>query len=154
MAGNAKFELSSVSPDDSGYSGSYSNGQRSNYAGPNLDRSGSFREGSDGRNLGSGPSTSKMNASPMTDLPPLTQCLVLEPIMMGELKSVRQADLKKAFALYFSNVSEDNSFGAAHSKPPPLATEEIKRFRAGVLEGSLKARYLPTVVPFVQFNGH
>ncbi|XP_021730540.1 uncharacterized protein LOC110697476 [Chenopodium quinoa] len=141
MAGNAKFELSSASPDNSGFSGSYSNGQRSSYAGPTLDRSGSFREGSDGRNYSSGSGTSKMNASPMADLPPLSQCLVLEPITMGDLKNIRAGELKRALGYSFGNASEDNSLGAGHAKPPPnSATEELKRLKAGVYEGSLKAR--------------
>lgn len=141
MAGNAKFELSSVSPDDSGFSGNYSNGQRSGYAGPSLDRSGSFREGSDSRNYNSGSGTSKMNASPMADLPPLSHFLNLEPVTIGDLKNVRAGELKRALGYSFGNGSEDNSFGAGHSKPPPtLAIEELRRFRAGFHDGSLKAR--------------
>ena len=142
MAGNAKFESSSVSPNDSGFSGSYTNGQRSNYASPNLDRSGSFREGSDARSFSSGPGTSKMNAAPMVDLPPLSQCLMLEPITMGDLKNIRAGELRRALGYSFGIVSDDNSFGAAHLKPPPtLALEEIKRIKAGVNDGYVKARY-------------
>ncbi|KNA22642.1 hypothetical protein SOVF_032520 isoform B [Spinacia oleracea] len=141
MAGNAKFELSSVSPDDSGFSGNYSNGQRSSYVGPSLDRSGSFREGSDGRNYSSGSGTSKMNALPMADLPPLSQCLTLEPFAIGDLKNTRAGEWKRAVGYSFGNATEDNSFGAGHSKPPPtIVAEELKRFKASVSDGSHKAR--------------
>ncbi|KAL2943109.1 Guanine nucleotide-binding protein-like alpha-11 subunit [Bienertia sinuspersici] len=139
MAGNAKFELSSVSPDDSGFSGNYSNGPRSNYGGPNLDRSGSFREGSDGRSFSSGSGSSKAAALSMAELPPLSQYLVLEPITMGDPKNIKTADLRRALSSSLGNVSEDTSFGAVHSKNS-LTTDELKRFRAGVHDGLLKAR--------------
>jgi len=141
MAGNVKFELSSVSPEDSGFSGSYPNGQRSTHSGPNLDRSGSFREGSDGRSFSSGTSTFKSNAATVADLPPLSQCLLLEPISMGDQKYTRAGELRRALGFSFGNVSEDNYFGVAYSKPAPtLATDELIRFRASVQEGCQKAR--------------
>ncbi|XP_074312402.1 uncharacterized protein LOC141647927 isoform X2 [Silene latifolia] len=138
MAGNAKFEVSSISPDDSGFMGGYSNGQRVSYSGPSLDRSGSFREVSDGRSFSSGPGTSKSNASAMTDLPHLN----LDPITMGDPKPIRLGELRRALGvLNFGNVSEDNAFAGSQSRPPTiLNTDEIKRFRSSVLEGSLKAR--------------
>lgn len=141
MAGNVKFELSSVSPEDSGFSGSYANGQRGNYPGPNLDRPGSFREGSDGRSFSSGTSTSKSNSTVVADLPPLSQCLLLEPFSMGDQKYTRAGELRRALGFSFGSISEDNSFGAALSKPSPaLAIDELKRFRASVHEGCQKAR--------------
>lgn len=141
MAGNVKFESSSVSPEDSSFSGSYPNGQRSTHSGPNLDRSGSFREGSDGRSFSSGTSTFKSNATAVADLPPLSQCLLLEPISMGDQKYTRAGELRRALGFSFGNVSEDNYFGVAYSKPAPtLATDELKRFRASVQEGWQKAR--------------
>ncbi|KAH9612039.1 hypothetical protein KSS87_008247, partial [Heliosperma pusillum] len=138
MAGNTKFEVSSVSPDDSGFLGGYPNGQRVSYSGPNLDRSGSFREASDGRSFSSGPGSSKSNASAMTDLPHLN----LDPITMGDPKNIRLGELRRALGVStVGNVSEDNSFAGAQSRPPTnLNTDEIKRFRSSVLEGSLKAR--------------
>ena len=45
MAGNMRFEVSSGTPEEAGFSGSYPNGQRGNYQNASLDRSGSFREG-------------------------------------------------------------------------------------------------------------
>jgi hypothetical protein len=36
---------------------------------------------------------------------------------------------------------DDNIFGAAHSKPlPPVAIEELKRFKATIQDASIKAR--------------
>lgn len=141
MAGNTKFELSSASPEDSVLSGSYSNGPRGNYPGPSLDRSGSFREGIESRTFSCGTGTSKLNNTAVADLPPLSQVLNLEPISMGDQKYTRAGELRRALGISLTNVSEDNSFGAAHSKPPPtLATDELKRFRASVHEGCMKAR--------------
>ncbi|XP_074310485.1 uncharacterized protein LOC141646514 [Silene latifolia] len=142
MAGNVKFDVSSVSPEDSGFSGGYSNGSRGSYSVPGLDRSGSFREISDGRSFSSGAGTSKSNASPVMELPPLSQCLILEPITMGVSKYTRAGEMRMALGVStFGNVSEDNSFAGAQSRPPTnFNTDEVKRFRSTVVDGSLKAR--------------
>ncbi|KAK9735169.1 hypothetical protein RND81_04G188200 [Saponaria officinalis] len=142
MAGNVKFEVSSVSPDDSGFSGGYPNGPRGSYSGPSLDRSGSFREVSDGRSFSSGAGSSKLNAAAVTDLPQISQCLNLEPIAMGDSKYTRAGELRRALGvLTFGNVSEDNSFAGAQSRPPPtFNTDEVKRFRSTIMDGSMKAR--------------
>ncbi|KAL9225037.1 hypothetical protein vseg_001009 [Gypsophila vaccaria] len=142
MAGNVKFEVSSVSPDDSGFSGGYPNGPRGSYSGPSLDRSGSFREVNDGRSFSSGAGTSKLNASAAMDLPLISQCLNLEPITMGDSKYTRAGELRRALGvLTFGNVTEDNSFAGAQSRPPPaFNTDEVKRFRSTIMDGSMKAR--------------
>ncbi|GAB4855166.1 hypothetical protein Ancab_023792 [Ancistrocladus abbreviatus] len=138
MAGNVKFELSSDSPEDLGFLASYPSGQRANY--PSLDRSGSFREGSDGRPFSSRTST-KANAAVMVDLPPLSQCLLLEPITLGDQKYTRSGELRRALGFSLGSFSDDNSFGAGHSKPPLMpATDELKRFKTSVEDACIKAR--------------
>lgn len=138
MAGNVKFELSSGSPQEPGFAGSYANGSRGTHPVASLDRLGSFRENINGRAFSAGASMSKGKAS---DLPPITQCLTLEPITLGDPKYTRFGELRRALGFSFGNTSEDNSFGAAHSKPPPvLGVDELKRFRASIQDGHDKAR--------------
>ncbi|GAB4836281.1 hypothetical protein Ancab_001196 [Ancistrocladus abbreviatus] len=139
MAGNVKLELSSGSPEEAGYLGNYPSVHRGNC--PNLDRSGSFREGSGGRAFSSGTSMSKVSAAAMLDLLPLSQCLMLEPITLGDQKYTRSGELRRALGFSFGSVSEDNSFRAAHSKPTLMpATDELKRFRTSVVDACTKAR--------------
>lgn len=137
MAGNSRFELTSASPDSnfSGYT------QRGSYSGPGLDRSGSFREGSDGRIFNSGKGSSRGSVSSAGDTPPLSQCLMLEPIVMGEPKYPRSGELRRVLGFSVGSTSEENSFGAAHLKnSPPGAVEELKRFRASVADTCVRAR--------------
>lgn len=142
MAGNMRFELSSGTPEEAGFSGSYPNGQRGNYQNACLDRSGSFREGGESRLFSSGTGISRGNAtSAMGDLPPLSQCLMLEQITLRDQKCSRLVEIRRVLGIPFGSTGEDNSFGAAHSKPPPpVATEELKRFKASVVDTINKAR--------------
>ncbi|KAF9676557.1 hypothetical protein SADUNF_Sadunf08G0014400 [Salix dunnii] len=141
MAGNARYELSSASPEELGFTGSYSNGQRGGYPNASFDRSGSFRESSESRMFSSGASTPRASASPARSMTPLAQYLLLDPVTMGDPKSNRTGELKRAFGISLGSATEDNSFGAAHSKPPPAVdVEELKRIRAGVLDDYRKAR--------------
>lgn len=138
MAGNGRFESNSAGPEDLAFSGSYSNGQRGNYS---LDRSGSFREGSENRMFSSATSMSRGMATVIGDVLPLSQCLMLDPITMGDQKYTRLGEVRRLLGISFGTSAEDNSFGAAHSKPPPpVASEELRRFRASVLDASIKAR--------------
>ncbi|KAH9769067.1 hypothetical protein KPL71_011853 [Citrus sinensis] len=138
MAGNGRFDSSSASPEDLAFSGNYSNGQRGNYP---LDRSGSFREGSENRIFSSAASTSRGMATAIGDVPPLSQCLMLDPVTMGDQKYTRLGEVRRLLGISFGTSAEDNSFGAAHSKPPPPVTsEELRRFKASVLDASIKAR--------------
>ncbi|XP_031282756.1 uncharacterized protein LOC116141386 [Pistacia vera] len=61
---------------------------------------------------------------------------------MGDQKYTRLGDLiRKALGPSLGTTAEENAFGAAHAKPPlAVATEELKRFKANVLDGSNKAR--------------
>lgn len=143
MAGNMRFELSSGTPEEAGFSGSYPNGQRGNYQNASLDRSGSFREGGESRIFSSGTGIPRGNATAtMGNLPSLSQCLMLEQITLGDQKyHPRLGEIKRVLGVSFGSTGEDNFFGLAHSKaPPPVAAEELKRFKASVVETSAKAR--------------
>lgn len=138
MAGNAK--LTSSSP-EVGFAGNYPNEPRGNYSVPSLDRSGSFREGSESRLFSSGAGMSRVSGTMNGKLPPLSQCLMLEPITMSDPKS-RLGELRRILGISIGSASEENSFGAAHSRPSPLmAMEDLKRYKESILDSSSKARY-------------
>ncbi|CAI0398275.1 unnamed protein product [Linum tenue] len=88
--------------------------------------------------FGSGSNISRGNATSPLDMPPLTECLHLEPITLGSQKYTRSGELRRV--LGFGSASEDHSFGVAQPKPPPVATEELKLFKESVLDASRKAR--------------
>ncbi|EEF37407.1 conserved hypothetical protein [Ricinus communis] len=137
MAGNMRYE--SASPEELGFTGSYPNGQRGNYSTVSMERSGSFREGSESRAFGSGASTPRASAS--SDAASLTHYLLLDPITMVDPKYTRSGEFRRVLGISYGNATEDNSFGAAHSKlPPPVATEELNRFKKSVSDATLKAR--------------
>lgn len=141
MTGTVRFESTSGSPEELGFSGNYTNGQRGNHPGASFDRSGSFREGTESRVFSSGSGLARGYISTsMGELPPLSQSLMLEPIAMGDQKS-RCGELRRVLGLSFGSAAEDNSFGAAHAKPTlPVTTEELRRFKASVVDASVKAR--------------
>lgn len=142
MAENARFELTS-SGSEPGFVGNYPNGQRGNHSGPSLARSGSFREGTESRMFGSGIGMSRGRATLTGDLPQLSHCLTLEPIIIGNQKYTRSGELRRVMGYSVGSTSEDNSFGAAHLKhSPPMAMEELKRFRSSVVDTRIKARYI------------
>ncbi|KAI3470617.1 hypothetical protein Pfo_027280 [Paulownia fortunei] len=138
MSGNARFELTSTSPDSS-FAGNYQNGQRG-YSAPTLDRSTSFRDGADSRNFASGKANSRGSATTSGDVTPLSQCLMLEPIVIGDQKYARSGDLRRVLGFSVGSSSEDNTFGAANLKnSSPGAVEELKRLRASVADTCVKA---------------
>ncbi|KAI9387908.1 hypothetical protein POPTR_010G238400v4 [Populus trichocarpa] len=138
MSGNARYELSSASPEELGFTGSYSNGQRGSYPSASFDRSGSFSES---RMFSSGASTPRASASPARSMAPLAPYLSLDPVTMGDQKYTRTGELRRAFGISLGSATEDNSFGAAHSKPPPAVdAEELKRIKADVYDDNQKAR--------------
>lgn len=137
--GSTRFELTSNSPESSVLTSSYPNGQRASYTGPSLDRSGSFRENIENRTLTSGSTTSR--GTSLVEMPPLAQSLVLEQFSLGEQRPTRLAELRKVLGLPLGTTSEDLSVGPVHSKPPfPVAAEEVRRFKASVLDTNTKAR--------------
>lgn len=92
----------------------------------------------------SGHNLSRGNAGSSSDMPPLPQCLPLEPITLGNQKYTRSGELSRVLGVPFrSSTSEDHTFGVAHPKPsPPVATEELKNFKESVQDASRKARYV------------
>ncbi|XP_065870309.1 uncharacterized protein [Euphorbia lathyris] len=140
MAGNTRYESNSAaSPEELGFTGSYPNGQKGNYPTASLDRSGSFREGSESRSFGSGASTPRASSS--SEVGSILQYLLLDPITMGDQKYTRSGELRRVLGISLGNAAEDNSFGAVLSKPPPpVATEELKRYQTSILETAQRAR--------------
>ncbi|RZB91317.1 Chromatin structure-remodeling complex protein SYD [Glycine soja] len=62
-------------------------------------------------------------------------------ITMGDKKYTRSGELRQVLGISFGNTLEDYAFGTANLKPPPpVAMEELKRFKASVQEASVRAR--------------
>ncbi|GLT57049.1 hypothetical protein SLA2020_300510 [Shorea laevis] len=140
MAGNLRFESSSASPEEYAF-GNYQNGQRGNYPGASLDRSGSFRDSGESRMFNSMTNMSRGSAASMADVPPLSQCLALDPITMGDKKFIWSRELRRVLEISLGSTSEDNSFKTSHMKtPPPLDTEELKWIRDSIFDASMKAK--------------
>lgn len=139
MDGNSRFELMSASP-DTNFAGNYQSGQRG-YPSPSLGRSSSFREGSEGRNVSSGKINSRGSAISPGEMPSLSQCLMLEPIVMGDPRHARSGELRRVLANSVGSSSEENSYGSANLRSsPPVAVDELKRLRASVADTCNKAR--------------
>ncbi|KAK8601742.1 hypothetical protein V6N13_058577 [Hibiscus sabdariffa] len=92
--------------------------------------------------LSSGNNLSRGNAGLPSDMPPLPQCLPLEPITLGSQRYTRSGELSRVLGVPLrSSTSEDHSFGVSHSKlSPPVATDELKNFKESVQDASRKAR--------------
>ncbi|XP_071721715.1 uncharacterized protein [Rutidosis leptorrhynchoides] len=88
----------------------------------------------------SGMSMPRGSSTMLGDVPPITQCLVLDPIVIGEQKYTRSGELRRALGISGGSTAEDSFFKSANARPPPPSTEEIKRFKASVLDSSDKAR--------------
>lgn len=74
-------------------------------------------------------------------MPPLPQCLPLEPITLGNQKYPRPGELRRVLGV--PSTSEEHSFGVSHSKiPAPVGTDELKHLKKSVQDGSRKARYI------------
>ncbi|KAF5446282.1 hypothetical protein F2P56_031919 [Juglans regia] len=138
MARNVRFESCSASSEEFSLTGSFLNGQRGSYSSVSLDRSGSFRDGGESRVFGS---SSRGSPTSTGDLPQLSDCLMLDPVKMGDQIYSRSGELRRVLGSSFGCSVEDNSFGTSHSKPlPPVAIEELKRFKTTVRDASIKAR--------------
>ncbi|XP_047979311.1 uncharacterized protein LOC125221228 [Salvia hispanica] len=138
MDGNSRFDLMSASP-DTNFAGNYQSSQRG-YTSPSLGRSSSFREGSESRNISSGKANSRGSVISPGDVPSLSQCLILEPIVMGDPRHARYGELRRVLSNSVGSNLEENSFGLAHLKnSPPAAVEELKRLRASVADTCFKA---------------
>lgn len=72
------------------------------------------------------------------DMPPLPNCLPLEPITLGgNQKLIRSGELRRALGVPHGSTQEDHSFGVPRSKPP---SEELKHFKDSVQDSTRKAR--------------
>lgn len=141
MSGNTRSDSSAASSEELTFKGTLLNGQRGNLMSDSLDRSESFREGNEGRMFISGASMSRGISPSAGDLPPPSQCLMLDPIIMGDQKIIRSGELKKALGISCGSTLEDCSFGASNLKSSSsVAIEDLKQFRASVVESSLNAR--------------
>ena len=138
LAGSSRAESASSSMDGPNFAATaHHNAQRGAYSGSGLERSGSFRESSENRALVPGPGTSR-NTSFSPEIPSLSQYLPLEPFLMSEQKFSRSGELRRVLGV----TVEDHSFGSAQFKPLlPIASEELKRFKASILESSTRTRY-------------
>ncbi|KAG5006562.1 hypothetical protein JHK82_024506 [Glycine max] len=70
-----------------------------------------------------------------------TSTKTVHAITMGDKKYTRSGELRQVLGISFGNTLEDYAFGTANLKPPPpVAMEELKRFKASVQEASVRAR--------------
>ncbi|KAL6202522.1 hypothetical protein ACLB2K_026230 [Fragaria x ananassa] len=91
--------------------------------------------------LSPGSNVRRGNAAQSSAMPPLPQCLPLEPIMLGNQKCTRSGELRRVLGFPLGSTSEDHSFGVSNPKPPPsVATEELKNFKESVQDASRKSR--------------
>ncbi|KAM7267097.1 hypothetical protein ACFE04_009263 [Oxalis oulophora] len=125
--------------DELPFVGNYPNG-RGNFSGAAiLDRSGSFRESNSENRMFC--STPRGNSTMLGDVPPINQMLTLDPVIMGDQKNTRSGEIRRILGISGGSTAEDNSFKVVHIRPPlPPAIEELKRFKASVLDSSDKAR--------------
>jgi hypothetical protein len=92
--------------------------------------------------LNSGNNLNQGSSAMSPDMPPVTQCVPLEPITLGNQRYTRSGEVRRVLGVPLCSVSEDHSFGVAHPKPmPPVATEELKQFKESVQDTSRKAKY-------------
>ncbi|WOK97325.1 hypothetical protein Cni_G06033 [Canna indica] len=134
MSGSTRAESASSSLDGSNFVASYNNGQRA-YSGSIMERSGSFRESLENRILVTGPSASRNAAS--SEVSPLSHYLSLESFAMSDQRYSRSGELRRVLGV----TVEEHSFGSSQSKPlPPIASEDLKRFKSSIFESSSRAR--------------
>ncbi|KAJ0764035.1 hypothetical protein HanPI659440_Chr08g0287671 [Helianthus annuus] len=140
MAGNAAFESASTSSSEQVFSGTYMNGQR----GGSVDRSGSYREGSESRMLSSGfavpPAPLRGGSSSVVasdDIHTLLQSISLEPIVVRH--QVEWYDeLRRVLGVSVGSTTEENSYKKPIS--PMADLKDLKRFRLSVEDACVKAR--------------
>ncbi|KAM1100254.1 hypothetical protein FF1_006701 [Malus domestica] len=91
--------------------------------------------------LCSGNNLNRGTATLSSAMPPLLQCLPLEPIMLSNQKYTRSGELRRVLGFPLGSLTDDHSLGVFHLKPPPpVATEELKHFKESVQDASRKAR--------------
>ncbi|KAL3649735.1 hypothetical protein CASFOL_006138 [Castilleja foliolosa] len=129
---NVRLALTLASP-ESNFSRNYQNRHRG-YLVSTLARSTSVREGSNSRNFCPGKVKSSPTATSSGDLPALSQCLMVEPDVMGDPKYACSGEFRRALGFSVRSNLEENSFPGAHLKnSTPAAVEEIKRLRSSAV---------------------
>lgn len=133
---SSKFDLCSGSPDRPLY------GQRGSYSGATLDRSSSFRENMENSILSTLPSMSRStSAVTQGDVTSFLQCLRFDSkAMVSDHKFNRAMDFKRLACLALGVQSDDSPSGSSKGKLASTSPEELKRFKLGLREISIKAR--------------
>ncbi|CAL4907547.1 unnamed protein product [Urochloa decumbens] len=132
MASGTKSDLVSGSPDGHGYFSA----QRGPYAAASLERSGSFREGSDGYAMFPASSSSRSAAVDSTSV---LQSLVVDLRTVTVDHKTSRLDLKKSICSIFG-TTEDSTSIPSLGRNLPNSIEEIRRVRSNLNDISNKAR--------------
>ncbi|XP_048139548.1 uncharacterized protein LOC115735311 isoform X2 [Rhodamnia argentea] len=91
--------------------------------------------------LGPGNNSGKCSNTSSLEVPPLPQCLSLEPITLGNQKHVRSGEIRRVLAFPLGSTSEGHSFGVNQPKPSAvMATKELKHIKESVEDASRKAK--------------
>ncbi|KAJ6822896.1 uncharacterized protein M6B38_385640 [Iris pallida] len=139
MAASTKFDFPSSFSDGS----AHPNAQRGIQAVASLERPGSFREANESRILSSLPNTTRTGSlSSQADGISLLQTLVsdLKPVVFDQ-KLPRPGEMRRSISSILGTPAEDSLPATFSIKPlPSSSTEEIKRLRSNLREGSVKAR--------------
>ncbi|KAM0953197.1 hypothetical protein DsansV1_C02g0021501 [Dioscorea sansibarensis] len=137
MAASSKFDLSS--PDGP----TYLNGQRGSYGAISLERTGSFCEGSGNRLSSLLPSMSRSSSTlSQSDMSNMFQSLFsdLRTVFLDQ-RFLRTLEIRKGLSSILGLSPEDPVPPTINTKPlPPSSLEELRRMRANLSEGSIKAR--------------
>lgn len=138
MAATSKFDLSSDTTDRP----LYASGQRGSYAGASLDRSSSFRENIENPILSSLPSMSRSTSTvTQGDVMSFLQCLRFDPKqMVADHKFNRPGDFKRLAGLALGVPPDESPSGSSKVKLTSSSPDELKRFKHGLRESTIKAR--------------
>lgn len=138
MATSNKFDLSSASPDRP----LYASGQRGSYMAASFGRSSSFRENVENPILSALPSMSRSTSSvTQGDVMSFLQCLRFDPkAIIVEHKLNRQGEFKRFAGLAIGLQPDESPSSSTKSKVASLSPEELKRFRIGLRDSSIRAR--------------
>lgn len=138
MAANSRSDLASGSPEVSFFTSAYLNGQRGSYPGASFERSGSFRESIDNRvppsSVGATRSPAQM---PAIEIPSPSNYLTTVQLSLGDQKYTRAGELRRVVGV---SPDEHTLRGIQCKALTPAAAEELKRFKASVLETAARAR--------------
>lgn len=119
---------------------------------PHWDECWKLARGVGSEMLGSGNTFGRGSGTSPADVPPLRQCLPLEPITLGNQKYTRSGELRRVLGVPLGSTPEEHSFGVTHKKPPPVASEELKHFKESVQDTSKMARYVLYILLELPFS--